>query len=124
MRCWVIGDDAVWESEWCNVVGAVDKRSVGRIALTKEEAEKALARLKAKVILERDTKGFKPKKNSGTFWAVGYDIHAEELLMIDKDSVYPGSCMFSDIVFETREDARRSALDHPKEWETYLGVEE
>jgi len=35
-------------------------RSAGNVLLTREEAEHEVARRKAKVILERDTKGFKP----------------------------------------------------------------
>lgn len=117
MRCWVIGDDAIWESEWCNIVGAVDKRSVGRIALTEEEARRELRRLKAKVIIERDAKGFKPDWKRGRS---GWEVYWKCGKLIAND--YP----FQDgaIRFATREDAEASIKAHEKEWKIYLGVED
>lgn len=100
-------------------MGAVDKRSVGRIALTKEEAEKALARLKAKVILERDTKGFKAI-NGGSYYQVAYRSGINRLLPV----YYNGFYLYGGIKFATEEDAQESIRKHQDEWKTYLGVEE
>ena len=121
MLCWEIGVDCAWQQAWCNIVDAVDKRRVGDITLTKEEAYEKIARRKAKVILERDTKGFKP--NFTTFEQVKYhvDYSYQERKFITEITTYIRS---GQICFATEEDAECSIDNHPEEWKTYLGVEE
>lgn len=122
MQCWVIGDDSTWPSRWCDIVGAVDKRNVGLIALTKDEADKEIARLKARQILLRDTKGFKPDwKIAGQLkYEVYYSYSTSELRSIN----YSDCSSHADLWFRDRGDAERSILHHAKEWKIYLGVED
>lgn len=96
---------------------AAHYREVGDVFLTREAAEKELARRKAKVILERDTKGFKP-----TYKQQGVCIFWNH----DKRSLPLSDCLFFDgtLRFANHEDAEASIKAHEKEWKTYLGVEE
>lgn len=122
MRCWVIGDDTVWEERWCDIVGAVDKRNAGRIALSEDEAKKELARCKARTILLRDTKGFKPDWSREEVRAKKYFVVFDVLgndLCVD----FTNSYRENKIYFPTEEDAEASIKTHKKEWLTYLGVE-
>lgn len=94
---------------------------VGNTFITKEEAKKHLAYLKAKEVIRQDAKGFKPDwldrnqvKYSGN-WnlltsTVGY---AWELM-------YKGS----EIYFKSEEDINESIKKHPDEWRTYLTYEQ
>lgn len=125
--------DKYWGIELSNLTGfsvgeyefnlrARHYREVGDVFLTEEDAEKELARRKAKVILERDTKGFKPNidnLNQKRYY-VSYDPTRKKLWSDyeDFDSV---SRL---IVFKSLEDAEASIKTHEKEWKTYLGVEE
>lgn len=121
----VIDEDfEAFEREWDDDASDHYIRSMGDVFLTKEDAEKELARRKAKVILERDTKGFKPKKNSGLFYTVFWDVHDEIFRIEDWDSDYRWARQYSDLVFAIKEDAMASIKAHPNEWRTYLGVEQ
>lgn len=121
-RFYLLGEDGdIKLYEWYN--GYSDERALGNVFLTKEEAEKELARRKAKVILVRDTKGFKPKfqLRSGISypgWLVEYDVDAGELFTM--------CYIHSDGTprFATQEDAEESIRKHEKEWKIYLGVED
>lgn len=99
------------------------ERSLGLLFLTREEAEKELARYKAKVILQRDTKGFKPnwegKADRCYGWNVIYNPTTYKLFAnIDYNHLNDGTLRFA-----TQEDAEASIKAHEKEWKTYLGVE-
>ena len=97
------------------------ERSLGLLFLTREEAEKELARYKAEVILRRDTNGFKLKYNlDEKRYYVSYDPTEKELWYGYEDY----SNVSHDIVFASVEDAEASIKAHEKEWKTYLGVEE
>lgn len=61
-ECYEVCGSLVMKMRWIDGAGQIERRAVGDIVLTKEEAERKLARRKAKVILERDTKQFKPSK--------------------------------------------------------------
>lgn len=97
------------------------KRSCGLVTLTREEAEKEIAHSKARVILKRDTKGFKPDWKS----------HEQSKYFVDWDNIRNEFC-FEDctfiqteqIPFASKADAVESTKKHPQEWKTYLGVEE
>ncbi len=97
------------------------ERSLGLLFLTREEAEKELARYKAKVILERDTKGFKPNWNDleQDKFVVAYDISCEYLLIYLNNNLFRG-----DIAFATREDAEESIKNHEKEWQCWLNIKD
>lgn len=85
---------------------------------------KWLEKQEAYQTLVRDTKGFKVKNNSGYFWTVFWDVHEEELRLDYWDSGYGWARQHSDLNFATEADAEASIKAHPKEWKTYLGVEE
>lgn len=95
-------------------------REIGNVFLTREAAEKELARRKAKTILERDAKGFKPDwtANNQNKHIVFY-CHKHCHLCTDFWSTYNAGDMY----FATREDAEASIKAHEKEWKIYLGVE-
>lgn len=118
-KCWVVGTDSVYQMEWCNIPYAVEKRAVGEIVMTEEEGLKKIARRKAKVILERDTKGYDWHSAHGSdkyHWSVftcGKNLEA--------DDAYGH---WGEICFATEKDARDSMEKHEKEWKIYLGVEE
>lgn len=95
--------------------------AIGNAFLTKEEAEKELNRRKAKVILEHDTKGFKPDwSNDYDKYEVYYDYEYEELYV----NYYTVYSSHRSLWFASKEDAEASIKTHEKEWKTYLGVEE
>jgi len=84
--------------------------------------EKELARRKAKVILERDTKGFKPdvyNLGQNRFY-VSYDPLSRELCWIRERN----DDVSHQITFATKEDAEASIKAHEKEWLCYLNIDE
>lgn len=94
-------------------------KSIGNYFETKEEAEKCIAYLKAKVVLKQDTKGFKPNwKNCENkyygYWDFGKDLFGYLVSYTTK---------YSDICFKTEEDIKESFKKHPEEWKTYLTYE-
>lgn len=95
---------------------------VGDGFLTLEGAKKELNRRKAKQILLRDTKGFKPNiyDLDQKRYYVSYDPVEKDLWYSYEDY----SNVSHNIVFATKEDAEASIKAHPQEWKTYLGVEE
>lgn len=105
-----------------NNLAARDCLTVGSLFLTIEEAKKELARRKAKQILLRDTKGFKPnwKNLKQAKWYVSYFCN-DETLEID---TFGGSDAFCEIYFANEQDAKSSIKAHEKEWKTYLGVKD
>lgn len=97
------------------------RQEIGNYFKTKEEAEKYLGYLKAKVIIKNDAKGFKPnwhdvneKKYHGIWnfergrlnWVLSYVVKE------------------ADIYFKSQADILGSFDKHPKEWETYLAYEQ
>lgn len=102
---------------WWNSLNYTLNRAAGDVFRTKAEAEKELARRKAKAILERDTKGFKPKIGDVS-WEVYYNPDTKTLNSCGTSKIN-GSLRFYRI-----SDAEASILIHKNEWEIYLGVEE
>ncbi len=96
----------------------------GDIFLTREEGEKELARRKAKVILERDTKGFKASRDCGSFYYVSYDIYDHRFEVGRWETNCCGGELTSPINFATIDDAEASIKAHSSEWKIYLGIEE
>lgn len=92
-------------------------RDMGELFLTEQEAERHIERSKARAILLRDTKGFKPDYGSHS--------HGHQVYLIDGE-LEIDYCPFQDgtIRFATEEDAEESIDKHRKEWLTYLGVED
>lgn len=116
--------DPAWEKGYTNIFYgeyAKNLREVGDLFLTEGEVQKEIARRKAKQILLRDTKGFKPNWNdhSQNKTLVYYDSDDKKLKII------PWSVnAFGSIYFATEEDAEVSIETHEKEWKIYLGAEE
>lgn len=94
--------------------------AIGNTFLTREDAEKELARRKAKQILLRDTKGFKPdwQDEQQPKHEVSYNCITDDL-RVSKQYVW----CYGTILFATEEDAKASIKTHGKEWKIYLGVE-
>lgn len=99
----------------------VNARECGNISISREEAEKEVARRKAIVLLERDTKGFKPDWNDDkqVKWEVGYNVKTKDMVPELKSDWDYGTILFGNL-----EDAQDSIKAHRKEWLIYLGVEE
>ncbi len=114
---------AIVQSKWVNTekYNQECRRELGNVFLTYKEAKKERARRKAKVILERDTKGFKPDPSldySESYFCVYYDYNSRRLRVGCLDNNFGG------ISFGTYTDAKASIKTHEKEWKIYLGVEE
>lgn len=118
---WVIGEGRIFDGVW----GCADyspERDAGDVFLIREDAEKELARRKAKVILERDTKGFRPNwiDLSQEKWSTVYN-HLRREFETRWGDRYQHMGM---IYFATESDVDESLKVHRKEWLTVLGVEE
>ena len=87
---------------------------------TREEAEKHLEYLKAKVIIKQDTKGFKPdwKDIAEDKYYGFWDSSAKKL-----DWIRISILQDDRIYFETKNDIKESFEKHPEEWKTYLTYE-
>ena len=96
------------------------RRAIGNIFKTQEEAEKYLAYLKAKTIIKKDAKGFKPDwKNYDEKKCLGFwDIEKDNLDWLPRNIFIEAS-----IYFKSREDIEESFKKHPDEWKTYLTYE-
>lgn len=103
---------------WTSDIFDKSAREIGNIFLTKADAEKELARRKAKQILLRDTKGFKASKDNDyrhikVYYAKGCGLDtASDIGSTDG------------IQFRNHEEAEASIMNHPNEWKIYLGVED
>lgn len=123
---YVIEYGEVAEGEW-NYGDYTLSRDAGDLFLIEEDAEKELARRKAKQILIRDTKGFKPNWESDEYdkFEVVYEYSSASFdgygLSVNERN---HCCAHAGPWFCTRADARASIKAHEQEWKTYLGVEE
>lgn len=119
---WLIHNDILTIEIWYGQRFQIASRDCGNVFLTKEEAEKELARRKAKVILEQDTRGFKAdwKNNKQNKWYVTYQTYFNGQLVAERTQGYN----YGPLAFGSWEDAQASIKTHEKEWKIYLGVEE
>lgn len=114
-------DGQVGFDTWLDRSKDLMRRTLGNCFLTKEEAEKELARRKAKQIILRDMKGFKPDWNdSGQNKTLVYYDSEDKKMKVVLWSINA----FGGIYFATKEDAEASIRTHEKEWKIYLGAEE
>ena len=95
-------------------------KEIGNYFETEEEAKKYLEYLKAKTIIKKDAKGFKPnwQDTDEDKWCGVWDIiHKEVSTHItwygQEDTIY----------FKSKEDVEESFEKHPEEWKTYLTYE-
>lgn len=96
-------------------------KSTGNYFETKEEAEKYLAYLKAKAIIKKDAKGFKPDwDNKDEFKYCGYWSNN----LKESDWNCTRTYKSPEIYFKTRKDIKESLKKHPEEWKTYLSYEQ
>lgn len=130
-KCWFIASDDKtayisyfrWDSTYR------PEREIGDIFLTEKEAERELARRKAKQILLRDTKGFKPDwtDDSQDRFCVSFYLFCGSRTKGHLGHLQVGNAKYSitrEIYFATQADAEASINAHEKEWKIYLGVEE
>lgn len=114
------GDIEYSKNEWNEDV-VENHKLIGNYFETKEEAEKYLEYLKAKVIIQQDTKGFKPNWNDEDerkyygYWYFKNNIIDWKLLYVSKEN---------NIYFKSSEDIKESFEKHPEEWKTYLTYEQ
>lgn len=97
------------------------RKSIGNCFETREEAEKYLEYLKAKVIIKEDAKGFKPDwddEEEDKFFGY-WDFKQEK---VDYSLVF--YIKRADIYFKTLKDIKESLEKHPIEWKTYLTYEQ
>ena len=108
------------KNEWNEDV-VEDHKLIGNYFKTKEEAEKHLEYLKAKVIIKQDTKGFKPdwKDIAEDKYYGFWDSSAKKL-----DWIRISILQDDRIYFETKNDIKESFEKHPEEWKTYLTYEQ
>lgn len=109
------------EEIWQGDLRQQSLRECGALFLSAEEVDRDIKQCKAREILKRDTKGFKPAVHDYNQykWHVYWLIDKQRLEM----DVEPNA-MENRIYFATAEDAEASIKAHPEEWKTYLGVEE
>ncbi len=121
-ECWIRDIDLKPRKvEWRGTPYDNQLRELGLVFLSREALEKDDARRKAEVILERDTKGFKPNwEDVSNKYEVYYDYESREL----DTECYNTCCSHSNLWFESSKDAKASIKNHEKEWKIYLGVEE
>lgn len=121
-ECYEICGTLALRMQWVDDALQIESRAVGDIALTKEAAEKRLEWRRAKEVLERDTKGFKPdwRNRFQEKYYVAYEIYFCGRLVARCSTDYN----LGGIVFASQEDAEASIEAHEKEWKIYLGVEE
>lgn len=112
-------DGSIKETYWGDYSYDNAAREYGNCFASWREAEKELTRRKAKQILLRDTKGFKPNwKDKGQLkLSIYYDHECKKLF-----SDYDWDHQYNTIYFATEKDALESIKNHDREWKTYLGI--
>lgn len=113
------GDIEYSKNEW-NEEFIEHHKLIGNYFETREEAEKYLEYLKAKIIIKQDTKGFKPDwkdiaedKYYGFWDSSAKKLDWTRISILQDDRIY----------FETKNDIKESFEKHPEEWKTYLTYE-
>ena len=97
------------------------EKEIGNHFETTKETQECVAYLRARAIIKKDAKGFKPNwKNPSQKRFFGY------FNLIDETLCYfnAGENMESKIFFKTEEDIKKSFKKHPKEWMEYLSYKQ
>lgn len=100
----------------------LNNSEIGSAFKSKEEAERYIEYLKAKAIIKKDTKGFKPslgKYDKDIYYFGIWDCEKEEPFI---DSY--GGVAVEAVKFKTPEDIEKSFKKHPEEWRKYLFYEQ
>ena len=89
---------------------------------TREEAEKHLAYLKAKAIIKKDAKGFKPDWNNEdeNRYRGCWDLKKDTTSWMYEFGTFREPLIF----FKSVKDIKESFEKHPNEWKTYLTYEQ
>lgn len=127
--CYQISGTLITTCEWRNHESQRLRRDIGDITLTREEAEKKIAWRKAREILLRDTKGFKPNwtDSSQDRFCVSFYLLCKNRTKDNLGHLQVENAKWSitrEIYFASQADAEASIKAHEKEWKIYLGVEE
>lgn len=119
--CWLLESDGrIQKCYWSKTYGIKSAREYGSLFASEKEAKRELSQREAKVILERDTKGFRPdwKDDNQPKYGVKFNKAVDELSV----QVEYAFC-FALMYFATEGDAEASIKAHEKEWKIYLDVE-
>ena len=99
----------------------IDKcKSIGNYFETQQEALKYFEYLRAKTVIEKSAKGFKPDWSNEKDKYFGY-LDGED------NELYYGTSYFNrsaDIFFKSKDDIEESLKQHPDEWKIYLTYEQ
>lgn len=98
------------------------RRAIGNIFKTKEEAEKYLEYLKAKTIIKKDAKGFKPDWNNEdeNRYRGCWNLKKDTTIWMYESGAFKEPLIF----FKSVKDIKESFEKHPNEWRTYLTYEQ
>lgn len=97
-------------------------REIGNCFLSLKKAERAVEWLKARAILLRDTKGYRPDWGEQPDYKFGvcYDAGAGSLTVVG----YRNSCPHKEPWFRSEKEALASIKHHELEWYAYLGLKD
>ena len=97
-------------------------KSAGNYFKTQEEAEKYLEFLKAKAIIKKDAKGFKPDWNNEdeNRYRGCWDLKKDTTIWMYESGAFKEPLIF----FKSVKDVKESFEKHPNEWRTYLTYEQ
>lgn len=98
----------------------LNNSEIGSAFKSKEEAERYIEYLKAKVVIKQDAKGFKPDWTNGEAKYYGYWEFKDN----EPDWAVSYTAKEVDIYFKSRQDILYSFEKHPEEWKTYLTYEQ
>ena len=99
-----------------------NRKAIGNYFETIEEAEKYLEYLKAKEVIKKDTKGFKPDWNNEdeNRYRGCRDLKKDTTIWMYESGMFREPLIF----FKSVEDIKESFEKHPEEWKVYLTYEQ
>ena len=99
-----------------------NRKAIGNYFETIEEAEKYLEYIKAKEVIKKDTKGFKPdwKNEDENRYRGCWDFKKDTTSWMYEFGTFKEPLIF----FKSVEDIKESFKNHPDEWKTYLTYEQ
>ena len=99
-----------------------NRKAIGNYFETIEEAEKYLEYLKAKEVIKKDTKGFKPDwdNEDENRYRGCWDLKKDTTIWMYESGAFKEPLIF----FKSVKDVKESFEKHPNEWRTYLTYEQ